>query len=395
VKVNDLQAKLESFLADLEKHAQLWQRSLDDTMPDYPIANGNVLRQQSNALARQLGTLRPFIDKFGFPSILSMAGTQWDIYDSAVANDVAIRKGRSIEGVIPQLHQMLGRLDSMDPTSEFGKRYEEPTDTPPDATAESKPTTHQGPLVFISHSSKDEKLVMALVELLKTGLGLLANQIRCSSVDGNRLPVGVNTESKLREEVNAAKVVIGLITHSSLSSNFVMFELGARWGANLFLAPLVAGIRAGELSGPLRLLNALSANSEPQLCQLLADISKPLGLTLQDTSAYLRHVMEVKVLADAITSTPPNPVSANPVLQASEPEIKQVGTTNYYFVGDKGPYCQPCYDLNHKLITLMPGQDYVGGFGRKCEVCNKVFMEGPRKTRTPTTQVRGSGGQWN
>jgi hypothetical protein len=125
-----------------------------------------------------------------------------------------------------------------------------------------QPITHRGLSVFISHSSKDADLALALIELLKAGLGLMADQIRCSSVDGYRLPVGVNTEDKLREEVNAAKVVIGLITPSSLTSYYVMFELGARWGANLFLAPLLAGVKASELRGPLSLLNALSANSD-------------------------------------------------------------------------------------------------------------------------------------
>jgi len=105
-----------------------------------------------------------------------------------------------------------------------------------------EPSANQGISVFISHSSKDAGLALALIELLKGGLGLLSDQIRCSSVDGYRLPVGVNTEAKLREEVNEARVVIGLITPSSLSSAFVMFELGARWGANQFLAPLLAGV---------------------------------------------------------------------------------------------------------------------------------------------------------
>ena len=79
--------------------------------------------------------------------------------------------------------------------------------------------------IFISHSSKDAALAESLIDLLKAALGLVATQIRCSSVDGYRLPVGVNTESKLREEVNAARVVVGLITPSSLASYFVMFEL--------------------------------------------------------------------------------------------------------------------------------------------------------------------------
>jgi TIR domain len=166
-------------------------------------------------------------------------------------------------------------------------------------------TTHAGPFVFISHSSKDADLALALIDLLKAGLGLLADQIRCSSVDGYRLPVGVNTESKLREEVNAAPVVIGLITPSSLLSYYVMFELGARWGSDLFLAPLLAGVKAGALSGPLSLLNALAANSEAQLHQLLKDISDQLGRPLQNTASYLRYVSTVKALAEGI------PTSAN------------------------------------------------------------------------------------
>src|SRR5580692_2196588 len=34
----------------------------------------------------------------------------------------------------------------------------------------------------------------------------------------------------------------------------------------------------------------------------------------------------------------------------AKPQIKQVGNTNYYFIGeDDGPYCQPCYDDKEKL----------------------------------------------
>jgi hypothetical protein len=67
-------------------------------------------------------------------------------------------------------------------------------------------------LVLISHSSKDAPLAEALINLLRSGLGLLASQIRCSSVDGYRLPAGVNTGDKLRKEIRSAKVLIGLLT---------------------------------------------------------------------------------------------------------------------------------------------------------------------------------------
>lgn len=61
--------------------------------------------------------------------------------------------------------------------------------------------------------------------------------------------------------------------------------------------------------------------------------------------------------------------------KSPKPEIRQVGETNYYFVGDQGPYCQPCYDDKGKLVNLMPPQRYAGGTGRQCRVCKNVFFE--------------------
>ena len=209
------------------------------------------------------------------------------------------------------------------PTEKLIATYESKEDTPADAekvvTLNGMPTkqppTHLGLSIFISHSSKDADLALALIDLLKSALALTADRIRCSSVDGYRLPVGVNSEGKLREEVNAAKVVVGLITRSSLTSAYVMFELGARWGADLFLAPLLAGVKAGELSGPLSLLNALSANNEAQLHQLLQDIAKHLVLTVQPPASYLRNVAAVKALADGLAVSTTSPSVAAPVKQ--------------------------------------------------------------------------------
>jgi hypothetical protein len=250
------------------------------------------------------------------------------------------------------------------------ERMEEPTkSTRQDGVPE------PGLQIFISHSSKDVALAEALTDLLKLALGLVPAQIRCTSVDGHRLPVGVNTESELRDEVNDAKVLIGLVTPSSLSSSFVMFELGARWGANLFLAPVLAGINPSGLGGPLKLLNALSANSEAQVCQLLDDVSKRLGSQLPSVSSYLRHVSAVKRLADSIPQSALD--RGTPVGGLPELEIRQVGAVNYYFAGDKGPYCQPCYDEKGKRIFLTPPQEWNGGIRRKCEVCNKFFYEKP------------------
>jgi hypothetical protein len=57
------------------------------------------------------------------------------------------------------------------------------------------------------------------------------------------------------------------------------------------------------------------------------------------------------------------------------PDIREVGRTNYYFAGEDGPYCQPCFDVKGKLIPLSPRQRYGSGFGKKCEVCKNLFIE--------------------
>lgn len=77
------------------------------------------------------------------------------------------------------------------------------------------------------------------------------------------------------------------------------------------------------------------------------------------------------------------------------PEIRQVGAVHYYFVGEEGPYCQPCYDVDPKkgrLVRLSPPEPWSGGQRRHCLVCNAIFQE----TKGPAPQVRvGRVGRWS
>jgi hypothetical protein len=101
--VRELSSRIEKFRAELEEHVKLWGESLDNTFPEYPIRNHERIRKQYDSLARQLGTLRPYFNRLGLPSIMGNAYGQWDAYDSAVSDDVAVRKGSSIQAVLSQL----------------------------------------------------------------------------------------------------------------------------------------------------------------------------------------------------------------------------------------------------------------------------------------------------
>ena len=62
---------------------------------------------------------------------MGTAYSQWDAYDSAVSNDIAIRKGSSINAILPQLDQALGRLELNDPDAEFEGEKDRPTGSAP------------------------------------------------------------------------------------------------------------------------------------------------------------------------------------------------------------------------------------------------------------------------
>lgn len=148
--------------------------------------------------------------------------------------------------------------------------------------------------IFISHSSKDAAIAKALVLLLRAALNVSADRTRCTSVDGYRLPAGASTDDHLRRELIESKVFLALITKASIESTYVLFELGARWGADLPLAPvLVTSVDKALLRGPLGGLNALACDSRSQILQLVDDIASHLGIAPGKPASYHDHVEEV------------------------------------------------------------------------------------------------------
>jgi hypothetical protein len=63
--------------------------------------------------------------------------------------------------------------------------------------------------LFISHSNQDVELATHVVDLLRAALNLRAEQIRCTSVEGYRLPAGADFDSQFRDEALKSRVFIG------------------------------------------------------------------------------------------------------------------------------------------------------------------------------------------
>ena len=141
--------------------------------------------------------------------------------------------------------------------------------------------------IFISHSSKDTDLVIKFLRLLRSAFLIPSEEIRCTSVDGFKLPIGTKTSEKLKYEVVDSKLFIGIITKNSLASLYTCFELGARWATgNPFLPIICDKDGVGLLKAPLTEINAAVANDRNSVLQLLSQIGEELNIKQENITVF-------------------------------------------------------------------------------------------------------------
>ncbi|EKE84251.1 hypothetical protein A10D4_06146 [Idiomarina xiamenensis 10-D-4] len=143
--------------------------------------------------------------------------------------------------------------------------------------------------VFVSHSSADKAIAETFVQLVRGALNISSKEIRCTSVEGYKLPAGSESSEQLRSEVFGCDLFIALLSPASMQSVYVMFELGARWGTKRYFAPImVAGTTPGDLKPPLSGVHAIDGTSESDVHQLLADMGAKLSLPVEGPSTYVK-----------------------------------------------------------------------------------------------------------
>lgn len=123
--------------------------------------------------------------------------------------------------------------------------------------------TGGGPKLFVSHRHKDEEIVGALVDVLRSAFVVDQADIRCTSVRPYRLPVGERTPDRLKRELKGAQAVIGILTPDTRESSYVLFELGGAWAQNILTCPMLAsGASITDIPDPIRDINPLSLEDE-------------------------------------------------------------------------------------------------------------------------------------
>lgn len=157
--------------------------------------------------------------------------------------------------------------------------------------------------IFISHSSSDVEIASLLIEILRKAFNISSDKIRCTSVPGYKLKAGANTDEHIKKEIFSSRAFIGLLTQESFISTYVLFELGARWGANLPLIPLICDkVGVALLNGPIKNINALSAIDSSDMLQFLNDLGDILTIEPESPSGYIGDIEKLKklILGDII-----------------------------------------------------------------------------------------------
>jgi predicted nucleotide-binding protein len=144
MKVKELIEKIEKFKKLLEEHYDLWSKSLASTMPDYPVRNIGILKQQQKKLYKLFYQIDDYLTKYSKGRIMVHQATRttWDIYQSSIGNDVAQIKGPSLRNVILELEGIIALLETKDPQEEIETKTEE----------------EQNKRIFISHGGKHKAL---------------------------------------------------------------------------------------------------------------------------------------------------------------------------------------------------------------------------------------------
>ena len=147
--------------------------------------------------------------------------------------------------------------------------------------------------------------------------------------------------------------------------------MGHRRDAWRMSVTTAATIAAQVLSNTLALLKTVREQAKlSKDADLKSRISELYDSVLSLKKAVMRLAEENGELRHRIAELERPP-------QKQEPELRQVGAVNYYYEGNKGPCCQPCYDSKGKLTVLTPPEDWNGGVRRQCTLCGEYFYEKP------------------
>jgi len=141
--------------------------------------------------------------------------------------------------------------------------------------------------IFISHSKKDKTLADCLVDLIETGIGISAQDIFCTSLEGLGIPAGVNFVDFIKEKIQNPELVILLLTRNYFYSQFCLCELGAVWILGHKIIPLLTPpLDYSDVNDILKNIQIYKIDNPTELSQMRDEIIEYLKIKAHPTSRW-------------------------------------------------------------------------------------------------------------
>lgn len=132
--------------------------------------------------------------------------------------------------------------------------------------------------VFISHASKDSKVVEDMIDILET-IGLDPEQIFCTSFDGYGIELGENYLDSLKSELSSDSLVIFMLSKKFYESPVCLCEMGATWVlAKEHIPVLIPPFDYSDFQAVIPLTQGLKINDSSKLNLFKEKIEKVFNL---------------------------------------------------------------------------------------------------------------------
>ena len=181
--------------------------------------------------------------------------------------------------------------------------------------------------IFISHSSKDKKIVDILVDkILQNGMGFNHTEIFCTSIEGLGIKTGEDWRNYIKENLLKAKVIILLITPNYIESEMCLAEIGASWTSEAFVVPIIVPpLRFEDSSIIYKVRQGLNLTVDKDIDTLRDDLKKYISIEQPPTALWTAKKKEGLLLIEKTISE--NPFNKPLLREEFDKTIKELSET--------------------------------------------------------------------
>lgn len=208
LKLFETKQKAQSLIERAEKYLQSSLFKIDDKGKIETAIASLGLELESNNFESLLIKINELEKLIPSPNGFEGFGELFDVYFGssspkklANSKNPIINSSPKVQTQISQKETAAGTIKSNEKAVQIDSVKTQNKDTSKQDFNSEKTNSKSNIKIFISHSSKDVNIAEAVIDLLRGALNMSANQIRCTSVEGYRLPIGADTSEQLREEI--------------------------------------------------------------------------------------------------------------------------------------------------------------------------------------------------